>query len=748
MKRYLIPGLSFWAFGGLLPAQTPAKVDFKRDVLPIFREYCIGCHGPAQQLSGFRLDRRRDAMRGGGGVAIGPGSSASSRLYLRLIGNQYGPQMPPTGPLSREQINIIKAWIDQGAEWPDDASGERASTPPDPKAARMMQALRTGDRQTFEKTLRENSEVAKRKGPGGSTPLMYAALYGDARSVRLLLENGADPNVKNDVGATALMWAVEDLEKTRLLIEHGADPNSHSDDGSTPLIIAANWFGSSPILKLLIDHGADPSAQSPLRVSALDQAAQVGDDAAIRLLLERGVDKKKAGPQPLAFAIWAGCAKCVEMLIDSADRNTLSGLLGTLMPPELSDGHNVQAARMLLDRGADANGFQNPLGLAPLMRASSSDIVPVEMVQALIEHGADVNAKGNNGETALSMARLRGQTAVVELLKKAGAAETSPPEVVVVKPSPAASIRAAVQRSIPLLQKADVTFVEKSGCVSCHNNALTLMTLATAEKYGIPVERQAAQQQLARIRAYLEARRERTLQSQTIQGGVGPVSYILAGLAARNYPADETTDAYARYLKSKQTPDGRWLEVHRPPLDSGDIGPTARAIRALQAYAPKLQRAEYDKSIRLAAAWLEKAQPLVTDDRAFQLLGLNWAGTSKETIRRVGRGLVAQQRPDGGWAQLPTLSSDAYATGEVLVALREAGILAVTDAAYQRGVKFLLSTQLEDGSWYVKSRSIPFQPYFESGFPHGHDQWISVAATNWAVMALAPAVEQAARASR
>jgi ankyrin repeat protein len=546
------------------------------------------------------------------------------------------------------------------------------------------------------------------------------------------------------------MWAVEDLQKTRLLIERGADPNARSDDGLTPVIIAANWFGSSPVLKLLIDHGGDPSAQSPFRFTALDLAAQVGDETAMRLLLDRGMDKKKAGLrlQPLAFAIWANCAKCVEMLIDSADRNILSGILGTLMPPELSDGHNVQAARMLLDRGADANGIPVLGGLTPLMRAASYDIVPVEMVQLLIEHGANVNAKGAHGETALSMAKLSRQTPVVELLRKAGAMETSPPEVVAAKPSPAASIREAVQRSIPLLQRADATFVEKSGCVSCHNNALTLMTLATAEKYGIPMERQAAQRQLARIGAYLGGRREPTLQSLTIQGGLAPVSYILVGLAARNYPTDETTDAYARYLKSKQLPEGRWLDVHRPPLDSGDIGLTARAVRALQVYAPKPQRAEYDKAIRLAAAWLQKAQPRVTDDRALQLLGLNWAGTGNETIRRAGRELVEQQRSDGGWAQLPTLSSDAYATGEVLVALREAGVLAVADATYQRGVKFLMNTQLEDGSWYVKSRSIPIQPYFESGFPHGHDQWISVSATNWAVMALAPAVEQATRASR
>jgi ankyrin repeat protein len=741
MKRYLNLGLAVWACGGLLPAQTRGKVDFKLDVQPIFREYCVSCHGPAQQISGFRLDRRRDAMRGGGAVDIGPGNSAASRLYLKLTGEpEYGLQMPPTGPLSQEQIGIIKAWIDKGAEWPDDASGEKAPSPPDPAAARMMEALRNGNRQAFEKILRENAGAAKRRGPGGSTPLMYAALYGDARAVRVLLDSGADANVKNDAGATALMWAVEDLEKTRLLIEHGADPNARSDDGLTPLIIAANWFGSSPVLKILIDHGADPSAQTPLGITALDQAAQVGDEAAIRLLLEQGLDKKKAGPRALALAIRVNCAKCVELLIDSADRNTLSNLLPILVP-NVGDGHDAVAARMLLDRGADANGIADRRGLTPLMRAAGSDLLPVETVQALIEHGADVNAKGNNGETALNMARLRGQTPVVELLKKAGATETSLPPAAAVKPNPAVSIRAAVQRSIPLLQKADVTFVEKSGCVSCHNNALTLMTLATAERYGIPIERQAAHQQLARIGTYLEGRRERTLQSQTIQGGLGPVIYILAGLASRNYPADETTDAYARFVKSKQLADGRWWDEHRPPLDSTDIGQTARAIRALQFYAPKPQRAEYDKSIRLAAAWLAKAQPRVTEDRAFQLLGLNWAGTGKETIRQAGRELMTQQRPDGGWAQLPTLASDAYATGEVLVALREVGALAVSDTAYQRGIKFLMNTQLDDGSWYVKSRSIPIQPYFESGFPHGHDQWISVSATNWAVMALAPAVE-------
>ncbi len=94
------------------------------------------------------------------------------------------------------------------------------------------------------------------------------------------------------------------------------------------------------------------------------------------------------------------------------------------------------------------------------------------------------------------------------------------------------------------------------------------------------------------------------------------------------------------------------------------------------------------------------------------------------------------QRADGGWGQVPTLGTDAYATGQALVALRESRAIAIKRPAYQRGVQFLTNSQLEDGSWYVRSRAPAFQPYFDSDFPHESDQFISAAATNWASMAL------------
>jgi hypothetical protein len=266
------------------------------------------------------------------------------------------------------------------------------------------------------------------------------------------------------------------------------------------------------------------------------------------------------------------------------------------------------------------------------------------------------------------------------------------------------------------------------------------MTIAAVRKSALPVDEQIASNQVKKIAAYIETWRERALQGVGIPGDSDTVSYILLGLAADNHPSDEATDAMARFIKGQQYPDGGWrVFAHRPPIESSDIEVTAVSLRSLQVYGPQAQRAEYQAAVKRAANWLIKARPQTTEDRAFHLLGLRWAGVNpRQAIMRNGvRALLAKQRSDGGWAQLASIASDAYATGQALVALREAGALSATDPAYKRGIAFLLKTQLEDGSWYVKSRAIPFQPYFESGFPHGHDQWVSMAASNWATTALA-----------
>ena len=158
------------------PASPPSqgeRVDFVRDVRPIFQQHCIECHGDDKQMNSFRLDRRSYAMRGGTITQIGPGSAQSSRLYLRLIGERYGARMPyKADPLSAAQIDIIKRWIDQGAVWPDDVSGDVPPTPLDPPAVQAFAAIRSGDRAGFLAATDGNPKISTLRGPSGTADVV------------------------------------------------------------------------------------------------------------------------------------------------------------------------------------------------------------------------------------------------------------------------------------------------------------------------------------------------------------------------------------------------------------------------------------------------------------------------------------------------------------------------------------------------------------------------------------------------
>ena len=139
---------------------------------------------------------------------------------------------------------------------------------------------------------------------------------------------------------------------------------------------------------------------------------------------------------------------------------------------------------------------------------------------------------------------------------------------------------------------------------------------------------------------------------------------------------------------------------------------------------------------------MQSQSPVRNEERVKRLLGLAWAGAKAEILFAAALQLRADQLPDGGWAQVPGFPSDAYATGQTLYALNQAAGIRSNDPVYLKGVSFLRRTQLEDGSWHVRSRSVKFQPYFESGFPHGDDQWISATGSAWAAMALTLALEE------
>jgi hypothetical protein len=184
----------------------------------------------------------------------------------------------------------------------------------------------------------------------------------------------------------------------------------------------------------------------------------------------------------------------------------------------------------------------------------------------------------------------------------------------------------------------------------------------------------------------------------------------------------------SRPLGSRQQP----AAVGSEPVHDDDCG-----LRGLQKWGTPELRERIAKKIDVVRAWLLRTAAKDPEDRVSRLWTFQMVGVSSRKLRSAIRELVGTQRQDGGWGQLDNQDSDAYATGSALVALHLAGSLRTGDLTYQRGSGFLLKSQRDDGSWYVKSRSKAFQVYFESGFPHGKDQFISMVASGWAVTTLA-----------
>ena len=369
---------------------APPKVDFGRDVLPIFRQQCGDCHGPQKQRAGMRLDRRSSALKTFSRRIV-PGNSANSMVYHRLIGYEFGQQMPPTGELKPEQIETIKAWIDQGAEWPDALANEQDVVPLDPKAIAMVEALRKADLSSFMKAATADPSLLNARGPEGSTPFMYAVLYTDATTLARLLKMGADPNKSNDAHATALMWAAKDLAKTRLLLAHGADVNAKSDDLKTPLMIAARTPGGRPIVQLLLDHGAhpNPNYRPENESSPLLEALTVGDPATVELLIQHGADAKITGETGLFTAVLTKCDRCVDLLAAAITEKRVF----TAALQDSAVFGDMHAVRVMLDHGADVNAY-DVLGRTPLMYAVISDKLPVDVVQLLIDRGGRREREG------------------------------------------------------------------------------------------------------------------------------------------------------------------------------------------------------------------------------------------------------------------------------------------------------------------------------------------------------------------
>ncbi|HJZ58382.1 MAG TPA: prenyltransferase/squalene oxidase repeat-containing protein [Gemmataceae bacterium] len=319
-----------------------------------------------------------------------------------------------------------------------------------------------------------------------------------------------------------------------------------------------------------------------------------------------------------------------------------------------------------------------------------------------------------------------------------------------------AEVRGAIEKSLPLLQQGARTFRERSEgrCIACHHQGPLQLVVALARERGFRIDEELERAELDRIRGFYARRQElyrRALtdpdaarQADRFGNFTVHVGYWLSGYAAEGGPSDEATATAALFLASRQAADGHWDfdDTARAPLQASDFTTTALAVRVLQKYGPKDRAEELAGRIDRAGRWVLRSTPRTTDDKVYRLHGLAWTGAARDEIRTAADTLAAEQRADGGWAQQENMPSDAYATGLVLVALHQSGGLDASSAVYRRGVDYLMTTRMKDGSWFVRTRAIPSNPYFESGFPHGRSQFISYAGTCHAVMALTLTVER------
>lgn len=580
--------------------------------------------------------------------------------------------------------------------------------------------------------------------------LFRAIDRGDLPRVRAVLARGADPNARNSLQLAPLCLAAASGQErvAEALLRAGAKLEASTPYG-TALTFAA-MSGQTPMMKLLLARGAHSDPQRPDGITVLMMAASSGDPAIIRDLLSRkaAVNAKDSdGATALIYAARKGHLEVGRILLsrcadfDGADSHRWTPLMYAAV-----NGH-AEFVRLLLEKGAQPDA-RDDKGRTPLILAATCGDHPA-VIRALLDGGADLRATDARKRTASALATTRGHGASAAVLRRHDA-DTSPVAVSALQRNP----KEAVQASLTLLQRSMQVFTQNTGCVSCHHHGLGRMVTGAARTYGFAIDRTVARAQAKRISEALTALRPVHLRAVKDPGALKDVplseigevtpsyAFMLAGMVAHRQPANQAVSPAALVLARQQFADGHWqFSVPRVPQQSSYFTMTALAIRTMRAYAHRDRAAEVAERLRRARAWLLKTPTKNSEDQAFGLLALKWAGASREERRAAIEALRAEQRPDGGWSQLTSLWSDAYATGQALYALHVGGELSVTDPAYQRGVQFLLRTQEEDGSWFVNKRATPLNNYFDAAFPHGQSQYASFNATCWATMALLQTID-------
>ncbi len=255
-------------------------------------------------------------------------------------------------------------------------------------------------------------------GKSGGTPLMSAR---SAVVARMLLEAGAEPNASKipsghdlRAGGTALMAAARrgDAETVSLLLEYGADAELRNADGHTALMLAG-WNGPNATTQRLIASGANVR---------LTEAALLGDTALTKALLDAGADLNlEETANALRYAAVSGQTETLALLLDCKAPIDATNENGKTALMEAARYGRLPATRLLLERGANPNLVDNGGGTALMDSVGSSVRRNRESVELLLAYGAKANVQSRRGYTPLILCCLWGHIEAIEMLLRHGA---------------------------------------------------------------------------------------------------------------------------------------------------------------------------------------------------------------------------------------------------------------------------------------------------------------------------------------
>lgn len=287
----------------------------------------------------------------------------------------------------------------------------------------------------------------------------------------------------------------------------------------------------------------------------------------------------------------------------------------------------------------------------------------------------------------------------------------------------------------------------KRQCFTCHSQAVPVFALIEAQRQGFKVDEENIKRQLKHTHDHLKRGLENYRQGKGQGGDVLTAGFALWTLNEGNWPPDEVTDAVSHYLLETQSDLYHWRHRgSRPPSSGSDFTATYVALRGLQHFGTTDDDSKVIARRKSVTEWLIKQPAVETEDHVFRLNALmQYSDAKEQVVGEAIKELIRKQRDDGGWGQKADMDSDAYATGTAIAALSSNHHVAdfsstLENASIRKGIAYLLSTQQEDGTWHVVTRATPVQEYFESSFPHGKDQFLSIAASAWSTVAMLQAL--------